>query len=126
MKLTAEKDKKTFCTPGNYIARITEIAEETLKNGNTVIRVYFQFKDTNKEPMTVTSIFPMKLTPSCKLANLLKAVGYEDIEEGYEYDLDDILGVKVRITVKNNKKDQRTYSNITSYRPYAEREEDFE
>lgn len=114
-----EEDIVRFCDPGKYVAVIADIVGETLKNGNNVIRVYFKFKDRNKQYVELSAIFSYKLTPTCKLYKLLKAVGYEDCEVEDEIELDDILGEKVIIQVENQRKGKRQYSNIIDYKKYV-------
>ena len=114
-KILAEKT--LLIDEGAYDAEIVEYEEKDLEYGPTLVITFEIKNDEDFEGEEITGMCSFdRLTPNTKLWKWAKAANCEPVIEE-EFDLDDLIGETVSISVEHQKKDGNTYHRVESVTP---------
>ena len=114
-KILAEKT--VLIDEGAYDAEIVEYEERDLEYGPTLVITFEIKNDEDFEGEEITGMCSFdRLTPNTKLWKWAKAANCEPVVEE-EFDLDDLIGEVVSISVEHQKKDSNTYHRVESVSP---------
>ena len=101
------------------ITRIEDIGMvETQKGMKDMAAIYFTCQDqTAKDGSDVDLRYQVNKVISQK-SNLGKLLAALKVEAGDNFDMDDLIGLKIQVVVQHNKADNgNTYANISSFVP---------
>jgi len=107
MKIKAEKSVKL--EDGKYTGKIIDVKEREVKDYSYVDIIVQE--DNNKDFKLQTS-FPANLTELSGLGRLFTKLTGKSIEAGKEYDLDELIGLKISFMIANTETDKGTFANI--------------
>ena len=118
MSLVVKKKVYELMSEGLHNVTITRVEDlglvETQYGVKEKARIYFTAqdqKDKAGEPVDVVMSVNQIISPKSTLGILLSDLG---ITAGDEFDLNDIIGIKCQVVIKQKESDGKTYANIDS------------